>query len=81
MSSLKVINNDLEDINMGSSRGRSNKYNINSSGESSIDSKFSDDKYAHKIEIQNSDLNWANQVNAEIFHILLSSQAKEESNN
>ena len=33
------------------------------------------------MEIQNSDLNWANQVNAEIFHILLSSQAKEESNN
>jgi len=33
------------------------------------------------MEIQSSGLNWANQADAEIFHIPLSFQAREESNN
>jgi len=81
MSSPKVINNDLEDINMGPPRERSNKLSINSSRESSADSKSSDNEYTHRMEIQSSDPNWANQADIEIFHIPLSSQAKEESYN
>ena len=81
MSSSKIINNDSEDINMGPPRERSNKSSINSSRESSTDSKSSDNEYAYRMKIQSSNPNWANQADAEIFHIPLSSQARKESNN
>ena len=81
MSSSKIINNDSEDINMGPHRERYNKSSINSSRESSTDSKSSDNEYAYRMKIQSSNPNWANQADAEIFHIPLSSQARKESNN
>ena len=54
------INKELEDINMDLSRGRSPRSSVNSSRESSVISKLSNDVYFHQMEIQSEDLNWAN---------------------
>jgi len=81
MSCPKDINNDTKDVNMGPSRGRSNNSSVNSSRESSVVSKASTDIYATYIKIQSEDPNWTNQADTEIFHIPVSFQAREESNN
>ena len=81
MSCSKNINNDIEDVNMGPPRGRSNNSSINSSRESYVVSKALTNVYVTYMEIQSEDLNWANQADTEIFHIPVSSQAGEESNN
>ena len=44
-------------------------------------SKASSVEYSHHMDIQSNDLNWANKADAEIFHIPLSPQAREKSNN
>jgi len=66
MSSPNDIFNDLEDINMDHPKGRSNKSSITPSRESSIDFKSSIKDYAHQMEIQSEDPNWANQADTEI---------------
>jgi len=60
MSSPNDIFNNSEDINMDHPKGRSNKSSVNPSRKSSIDSKSSIKDYAHWIEIQSEDPNWAN---------------------
>ena len=47
MSSPNDIFNNSKDINMGHPRGRSNKFSVNSSRESSIDFKSSIKDYTH----------------------------------
>ena len=69
MSNLKNSNNVSEDIQIEAPRGRSIIASINILRELSVQFNASSMEYAAYMEAQSDDLNWANQMEAEIFQL------------